>query len=238
MRFALPMLSAAVGLLLELPIIAALLRGGYRRYPFVFIYVVADFIVSLVELPSAVQYWRGIRTSGAHYATIYWVDETIIQVLVYLVVTSLLYHATVSLQSRRIVRGCLVLGAAVLAGTSFVVHYTPNLTMGFWMAPWLRDLNFSSAALDLALWALLIGSRDRDQTLLLLSGGLGIQFTGTAIGESLQNLATRSRSRPLSLTGGMIVALANILRLYIWWQALKNSNSTQPRKPALKDRVI
>ena len=52
------------------------------------------------------------------------------------------------------------------------------------MTPWTRDLNFCSAILDLALWALLIAAREKDHRLLLLSGGLGIQFTGEAIGES------------------------------------------------------
>jgi len=226
MRFALPMLGEAVGLLLELPLIAALLRGPYRRWPFVFVYVIGDFLTSLVELPSAYQYWRGLRSTGASYATLYWIDEIIIQILVYLAVVSLVYGATKPLRSRRIVRNLVILGAVALAGISLLVHYRATGALGSWVTPWVRDLNFSSAVLDLGVWALLIGSPRRDPQLLLLSGGLGIQFAGSAIGESLQHLAIPARSRPLSLLGSQIVTISNLLRIYIWWQTL--------RKPADK----
>jgi hypothetical protein len=89
------------------------------------------------------------------------------------------------------------------------------------MAPWTRDLSFCSAILDLALWALLIVSRGMDHRLLLLSGGLGIQFTGEAIGESIVQLALRTRSHAMSLTGAVIILLADLVFLYIWWQALR-----------------
>jgi len=224
------MIGAAVGLVLEVPLIAALLRGAYRRWVFVFIYVIVDFFTSLIELPSAYEYWRGLRLTGTHYATLYWIDETVIQVLVYLVVISLIWGATAPLRSRRPLRTLLVVGAVALAGISLAVHYRPT-TLGFWMAPWIRDLNFSSAILDLGVWALLIGMPRRDPELLLLSGGLGIQFAGIAIGESLQHLATRARSRPLSLTGSMIVVIANLLRIYIWWRALRKP----PGRPQIEE---
>ena len=41
------------------------------------------------------------------------------------------------------------------------------------MTPWTRDLNFGAAILDLGLWALLIGSRQKDRKLLLVTGALG-----------------------------------------------------------------
>ena len=51
MRFALQVAGYAVGLPLEVLIIAALLRGGYRRFPFVFIYTVIDFLTTVLEIP-------------------------------------------------------------------------------------------------------------------------------------------------------------------------------------------
>ena len=98
------------------------------------------------------------------------------------------------------------------------------------MTPWLRDLNFCSAVLDLALWALLIG-RKRDHQLLLLSGALGVQFTTGAIGSSLQDLAIRSHSRPISLAGGLIVMVGTVFRMYIWWRALRIQNGDRQPFP-------
>jgi len=98
------------------------------------------------------------------------------------------------------------------------------------MTPWMRDLNFSSAFLDLGLWTLLISSREKDQSLLLISGGLGIRFTGEAIGDSIRQLAFRRRSSNLSLTGSIVVSFVDLLCLFIWWRAL------QKKAPVLVER--
>jgi hypothetical protein len=223
MRFALQVCGWLIGLPLELLIIAALLRGGYRRFPFIFVYTIIDFLTTVVELPSAVGYVRGMPWAADALASVYWLDETILQVLVYAVVMSLIYQATGKLRSRRIVRASLIAGAILFAGISFLIHRNPALNVGSFMTPWTRDLNLCSAILDLALWVLLIASREKDHRLLLLSGGLGIQFTGEAIGESTRNLAIRSHSRPISLFGNSLIMLTNLLFLYIWWQALRTA---------------
>ena len=228
MRFAIQLCGVVIGLPLELLIIAALLRGGYRRFPLVFAYTIADFLTTVVELPSGVGYIRSLPWAANAYAALYWFDETVLQVLVYAVVMSLIYQATGKLRSRRIVRASLIAGAILFAGISFLVHRDPVLNVGSFMTPWTRDLNFCSAILDLALWALLIGSREKDHRLLLLSGGLGIQFTGDAIGTSIRQLALRTHSRAMSLTGGVVMLLASLLFLYIWWQALRTAPARQP----------
>jgi hypothetical protein len=106
------------------------------------------------------------------------------------------------------------------------------------MTPWTRDLNFCSAILDLGLWALLIGSRTRDHQVLLLSGALGIKFAGESIGESVRQLAIRNRSRPISLTGNVIIMLANVFFLYVWWQCLRTPDaetaSTLKKEPSAR----
>ena len=221
MRFALQLCGWLIGLPLELLIIAALLRGGYRRFPFIFVYTIIDFLTTVAELPSAVGYVRGMPWAAVPLASVYWLDEAILQVLVYAVVMSLIYQATGRLRSRRIVRASLIAGAILFAGISFLIHRNPALNVGSFMTPWIRDLNLCSAVLDLALWALLIASREKDHRLLLLSGGLGILFTGEAIGESTRDLAIRSHSRPISLFGNTLIMATNLLFLYIWWQALR-----------------
>ena len=217
MRAALQYASWAVGIPLELLIIAAFLRGLYRQFPFVFLYTIALFLSTVVEIPNAA-YLTGIHFSHSR-AFYYWLDEGILDVLVYVLVMSLVYRATAGLQSRTLVRAGLATGAAVVGAGSFLVHYDPHVVLGMWMTLWSRDLNFISALADLTLWMILLTARKKDPRLLLLSGGLGIQFTGEAVGQSLRTLL------PWSLSpGDVIITLANLASLYIWWQALR----TQP----------
>jgi hypothetical protein len=115
-----------------------------------------------------------------------------------------------------VVRGSLVCGAVIFASVAFLAHYDGKAVVGEWMTLWLRDLNFSAAILDLGLWAMLLASRHKDTRLLLLSGAMGIQFTGEAIGQSLRHLF------PWVLSPGDVVTLlANLVCLWIWWQALR-----------------
>ena len=223
MRFAIQLCGWLIGLPLQLLIIGTLLRGGYRRFPFLFAYVVGDFLTTVVDIPSAMGYQRGMQWAAFAYPAVFWFDVVVMQVLVYAVVMSLIYQATGKLRSRRIVRASLIAGAILFAGISFWIHWNPALNTGSFMTPWTRDLNLCSAILDLALWALLIASRGMDHQLLLLSGGLGIQFTGEAIGTSIRQIALRTRSRAISLTGGVMMLLASLVFLYIWWQALRTA---------------
>ena len=89
------------------------------------------------------------------------------------------------------------------------------------MTPWTRDLNFGAAILDMGLWALLIGSQRKDRKLLLVTGALGIQFTGAAIGQALREMS--SASSVVTIAGDFVV-LTNLARLYIWWQAFRDPN--------------
>ena len=213
-----------IGLPLELLIIAALLRGAYRRFPFIFVYIVAYFLTTVAEIPVYIAYYSGIQSAKGYRVFLYWLDEGILQLLVFAVVMSLIYQASGRLQSRRMVRAGLIAAAIVFAGVSFLVHYHAHIPLGRWMTPWTRDLSFSSTILDLALWFLLIASRKKDSLLLMLSGALGIQFTGEAIGEALRTL---SNSR-LAVTGGdILIVAADFICLYIWWQAFRGAARTK-----------
>ena len=93
------------------------------------------------------------------------------------------------------------------------------------MTPWSSNLNFCSAILDLALWALLIASREKDQRLLMLSGALGIQFTGEAIGHALRNLSRRNHSTLMVSLGNAVAVLTYLAFLYILWQTFRPSRA-------------
>jgi hypothetical protein len=98
------------------------------------------------------------------------------------------------------------------------------------MTLWVRDIAFAAAILDLAVWALLLAYRQKDSRLLLLTGALGIQFAGDAIGESLRFLLKSSALGP----GDVVEVVTSLATLWIWWQALRRPISvTAPARAAV-----
>ncbi len=232
MNYAVQVCGWALGLPLELLVVAVLLRGGYRRFPVLFGYTIASFLTTLIEISLEFVYYRtGDPQVLVRAARAYWINEWILQFLVFAVVISLIYQATTAARSRRVVRAALILGAILFAGISLAIHFRPGPKFGPWMTPWTRDLNFGAAILDLALWGMLLAAREKDRRVLMLSGGLGLQFTGGAIGESIRSLSTRNQSHALSFGGGVVAMLANLLCLYVWWQTLRAPLRNGPGRP-------
>ncbi|MGD0499888.1 MAG: hypothetical protein ABSC23_15775 [Bryobacteraceae bacterium] len=228
MEFAIQICGWVVGLPLELLIIAALLGGLYRRFPFLFAYLVALFLATVVEIPASSAYYLGDRQAFRTRAWTYWLDEAALLPLIILVVLSLIWRASARIRSRRVLRVCLMAGILAAAAGSFWAHYNPRAAViGEWMTPWTRDLYFGSAVLDLALWALLLGSHEKDRLLLALAGALGIQFTGEAMGDSIRYLAVSvfggatPHGYAVAFVGNVLTMTANLACLYIWWRALR-----------------
>jgi hypothetical protein len=215
MREAVQYIGWLVGIPLEILIIAALLRGSAKRFPLLLLYMVVLFLATIVQIPAYTAYFSGRQLAHTR-AFYYWSSATVLQALVFGVVVSFIYEATAQAPHRRLVRPALVAGAIVYAAASFLIHYDSRLARGAWMTPWSRDINFVSAIFDLALWALLIASTHKDRRLLMLTAALGIQFTGEAIGQSLRRI-----SPSVVFPGNVLILLANLACLYIWWQALR-----------------
>src|SRR5438445_11818985 len=178
-----------VGLSLELAIMVVLLRGQWRRYPFVFAYLIGDFLTTVLAIEPSLGYGAGTEAERLSFTKLYWVNERIMHLLVFLLVISLVYRATAHLRPRRTLLLFVVIGTLLFAGVSLLIHFDSALSMGRWMTPWTRDLNFLAAILDLGLWAALIGAHKKDYRLLMISGALGIQFTGVAIGQALRDIS-------------------------------------------------
>jgi hypothetical protein len=221
MYFALQVCSYLVWLPLEILALIAILRGGVRRHPFVFAYLITSFLTAVMEMPISI-ISHPTPTQKVHFGTLYWFDEGVREVFIFAVVINLIYRTTANLESRRVARLLLVAGSVLFVAISFLVHYDSKVAfMGLWITPWTRDLKFCSAVLDMALWALLISSRKKDQTLLMLAGGMGIMFAGEAIGESIRSLSIPHSNQVLARIGNIVGLIADFAFLYIWWQALR-----------------
>ncbi len=234
MQLVLQLICWAIGVPLGLLVISALRRGGgYRLFPVLFVYQIFDFLLTIAGMPLYIDYYlHHTPDARIRMGKWFWWDEILLQPLVFAVVINLIFRATESVRSRRIVRTALISAAALIAGASFLYHYQPQMPHGDWTAFWTRDLTFSSAILDLALWFLLLSSRSKDSQLLMVSGALGIQFTGEAIGESLRSMAVQRLSRPLSYTGSFITTLVDLASVYIIWQAFRGAKKSNTKKAA------
>ena len=192
--------------------ISALLRGAYRQYPFVFAYAaillistVAEMVVRIVvgPVPLPVAYW--------HW---YWADELILDILIFCVVIAFIDEAARHSKLKILERRWLVLAAAAIFVTSAAAHHTARLNRQMTLIS--RDLNICAVILDLMLWLLLLTARRPNRSLLLLSGGLGLQLTGAIMGEQLRNF-----SRSFLVPGTILEVGSGFLGLYIWWRALR-----------------
>lgn len=207
-----------VGLILEVLVLSALIRGPYTSFPFVFAYSITLFLTTVVEVAVSTANFFGARQMAKLY---YWINDAVLQVLIFCVVISLIYKATSQASRQPHLRRWLILGAFLISTLSFLIHRDPNSDLSVWMTEVSRDLSFCSVILDLLLWSILIMSKTKDQRLLLLSGGLGIQFTGAAIGQSIRQVAHQHRWKGIALSGSVLVVLCAMMCLFVWWQALR-----------------
>lgn len=229
-RFVMQVIGWAVGIPLEVLVILALVRSGYRRYPVVFLYLLADFVTTLVNIPVFTQSFLTHDAAVTRLAAkIYWVNEWILQVLIFATVLSLIDQAISVSRWRRVMRFCLAAGALLFAGISLWIEYkAPPVSFGVWMTPWTSDLSLCATFLDLALWMMLIASRKSDRRLMLVCGAFGMQFTAGVIGGQISSVATPRRSLPLALLGSVIVVAGNLICLYVWWQTFRNRRESRP----------
>jgi hypothetical protein len=226
MRYALQVCLVAVGVSLEILVISAMLKGAYRRFPVAFVYMIAVFVTSLVETSFFILGSRDARYREV-FSSLYWIDESILIFLVLGVVVSLFFQATKDSPARGAVRSIVVAASLLAVAITFVVCYDASLPPNSWMTSWSSKVNFCAAILDAALWTMAIGSKKVDRLILTLSGALGIQFTGEAIGGSIRSLSDASRSAVVVMLGNLVIASFNLALLYFWWQAFRRPEASR-----------
>jgi hypothetical protein len=213
MRLALQYGSWAIGLWLNLMVIAALIRGGIRRYSLVFAYSLALLLATLIEI--------GIRAiPKSLWEICYWTIDFVVEIMVYCVLIGFIREAAMHSGKKLVARHWLILGAALVFAGSYLIRRNPQ-HFNLQMTDIRRDLNICATIMDLILWSLLAAARHPNRRLLLLSGGLGLQLTGAVMGDSLLHLSRSFRS--LLMAGTLLEVCTGFLGLYIWWVALRTA---------------
>jgi hypothetical protein len=164
----------------------------------------------------------------AHMEHGFYRNEAIRQLLLFLVVMSLMDRAVRDRPYRGRVRIFLTLSAFVAVLISVEIHRGAHYNL--WATQVGRDLSFGSVGLTLLLWVTLlssqISSQRRDTQLLMVTGGLGLQFTGEAIGQSMRQLSV-PHHHILLLFGNLVLAASHLMRLYVWSEAFRRSRTLQ-----------
>lgn len=202
-------LSGLVGATLQLLLIHIFLRGRWKKYPFLFAFLVVTFLITVVE---AAEFWKLVAWSdlGVH---LYWTNEIITQALAFSVVISLMYAAGRDSGQRAPRLRLFTIGALLVMLLLVSVAYSP-VSLTRWMTGATRNLSFASAILNLFLWSSLLARRKRDPELMLICSAFGIQTTGKALGHSLRVLGFPWLGNPL-------IPITYILSLAILWSGFR-----------------
>lgn len=214
-----------VGVVLQLLLLHIMVaQNYYRKFPGVFAFSVILVLTGVVDTTLLI-------TSGhwtIHARNLYWADDLARQVFFATAVISLIYQALRDDPKRNRWRIRLV-GLSVGVGTvSLLVHH--QKLVNFWLTPVARDISFYALLMNLFLWASLMRSPKADRLMLLLSCGVGLQMAGEAIGQSFRAIGLSYRSRPWIDFGNVVLVLAHLLCLYVWWRAFRSHS--RDRSPA------
>jgi len=229
--FWLQSLIFGLSLALQVLLLNSLRRGVYKDYGFVFAYSIVLFFTTLADGAVNLNVVSLSRTAAA---TLFYQNDAVRQFLLFAVVISLIDRAMKDNPMRIRVRFLLIAAGIGVTLLSLQIHSSSDVLEGrsdrsrfvLLMTSVTRDLSFGSVGLTLLLWLILIAARKKDHQLLMVTGGLGLQFTGEAIGQSLRQLSREHYSA--LVIGNLVAGITHLLRLYVWYSAF--------RKPATKEK--
>lgn len=209
------------GVLLEFLCVILLLRGSYRTYPFL-------FLSCLVMLFGAVAVGVALRLTGFNsvsYRQVYWTVDVIDYLVRFLLVVSLIYQVTEGTVLRGALKRLLPIVAFAAVVLPFVLYH-PYFT-GRWFRHTSQLLNLSAAFMNLLLWTAILGRKNRDRQLLLVSVGIGISVTGMAISYGMLQFLSSDTVRWLPDTfKGLAEAAGAAIWCWAFWPAVRREGGT------------
>jgi len=190
--------------------------GGWRRYPFLALYLSAAAASELVAL---VIYSRVGNAESHLYAMFYWTDDIALHGLILLMVLFLIREALVGNRGLDMAGTIIFTLVVIFVGVTLYLLYHPSQSGYYWIYPLSRNLSFCEEILNFVLWTILIRNRTREVVLLLVSAGLGIQVTGEVIGRSV-GLVLAYQPEYAWVTQA-ITMICQTGALYVWYRGFQ-----------------
>ena len=174
----------AVGMALQCLVLAALLRGSWRRYPIAFVYMIATTLSTVVQV--AFLWYFGQRSR--QFAMAYWIADLICSSLVMLLIAHLIGRAMGGERRRDLIYWGLmaVMAAVAIASTLYLRANSQRLSWNRWMTEVARDYYFVAMLLNAWLWMTLVRLGRRDRQLYLVTSGMGLMLSGAAVAHSVR----------------------------------------------------
>jgi hypothetical protein len=205
--------QSVLSVVLQVVLLFFLLQGSVRRYFILFLYSIVYLVTSLVE----VLVFRSGGKESPLYTRVYWTDEIVLDLLLFLMVIVLTYRATEGSPLRGAVGKILTVVVVAALALPFILIQGPIFS-GSWFNVTSQFLNFGGLILNLALWSALIGSKRRDTQLLTVSAGLGVSVAGAAITYGVRHWL---HPGPLMQAVDIFGVIAHIAGVAIWCWAFR-----------------
>jgi hypothetical protein len=233
-----PVLGMATALALLFVLVFLLLSPVRRKFWIILAYVAWELFATAALTIADVVYHGSAKMGTAQtaanklYARLYWTNDVLVDLFRFVLVIVLIYKASEG--TRRLVSGKLLsaLVVVVMVLPFFLFHptFTP-VPKTAWFASAGELLNFGAAIMNLMLWATLIASKRRDGQLLIVSAGLGVVVTGTAIAYGIRYLSGQSE---FGAMGYLFMNLTQLAGWAIWCWAFRPT----ARIPKAADAVV
>lgn len=198
-------------LVLQILVIAYLLKGSYQRYPILLIYCMAELLTAGSE------YF--VSNYGSHelFIRLYYADEVGVDLILFLMVITFTYRAMEGNPMRVPAGRALGFITLVVLAVPFLLFHQSLGDPAVFFNGAGEVLNFGAAIMNLVLWTALLGAKKRDAQLLTVSAGLGLQVTAQAIGFGVRHLMTpRHRWMP-----DLFMVIAHTISVLIWLRAFR-----------------
>jgi len=164
-----------------------------------------------------------VFTAGATselYRNVYWAADVILDLLRFILVIAMT-HAVLEGEALRPAIGRLLGMIVTVAIVLPFVLFHPLFSTR-WFLHTSQLLSFGGAAMNLFLWTAIIGKRQRDTQLLLVSAGLGVAVTGVATTYGLlQFTSTELRWLP-----DIFKSMTLLLGVLLWCWAFRPATRT------------
>ena len=212
-------LVCALGMILQGMVVSTMLKGSFRRYVVIFIYLVFSILSTVVQF--SVRYYYG--PDSKIFIRAYWIGDFLGTVLVLLIIIRLIRLALDGHRYRGSVYWGLLMGVVATAGATVVLMSLPakGFSLGRWMTEMGRDYYFAAVLLNAILWLMLTRARHVNKQVFLLTSGLGLKLSGAAVAHALRLVG-------IVRAADVFLILAYLANLYIWYIALKKFPTPAP----------
>ena len=205
-------ITVPIAFVLNILLIHVLLKNAGRSYVLITICAMVMLLSTVVELAAILGpelLWN--RESRRYY----WMAELLLESLLFATVILMCVRRIRQKNAHSPLIRWIIIGSLLFVVISAIVVYDPRPNR--WLTLVSRNLGVGALLVNLALWSSLLPDPNKDFTMLKVSGALGVNLAGQALGQSLRHLWQVSRL--FAYAGNLVLVITHILFLYLLWRA-------------------